>query len=103
MTIAGDIARFCVEVAERPLPPEVENRARLCLADHLHAAMHGARSETGDRLLRYFAVYAAPPAALSDPGVASTCRGLARLLKKALASAALSMAMCRAERTSLLW
>jgi 2-methylcitrate dehydratase PrpD len=31
----------------------VEARARLCVADHLHAAMHGARSDTGKLLRRY--------------------------------------------------
>jgi 2-methylcitrate dehydratase PrpD len=53
MTIAADIAAFCRTVASRPLPPEVAQRAHACLADHLHAAMHGARSGTGEVLVRY--------------------------------------------------
>ena len=53
MTIAGGLAEFCTSMASRPLPAAVEDRARLCLADHLHAAIHGMRSETGERLIRY--------------------------------------------------
>lgn len=53
MTIAAEIAAFCAKFGSGPLPPEVEARARLCVADHLHAAMHGARSETGNRVRAY--------------------------------------------------
>jgi len=55
MTIAAGLAAFCTKTRMTALPPEVEARALLCLADHLHAALHGARSETGDRLRRYLA------------------------------------------------
>jgi 2-methylcitrate dehydratase PrpD len=60
MTIAAGLAEFCSNVASRPLPAAVEDRARLCLADHLHAAIHGMRSETGERLVRYLAPDGAP-------------------------------------------
>src|SRR4029077_926942 len=51
-TIAAGIARFCRGV-RAPLPAEVEERACLCLADHLHAAMRGAASESATRLRGY--------------------------------------------------
>jgi 2-methylcitrate dehydratase PrpD len=54
MTIAREWAAYCRTTASVALPPNVEARARLCLADHLHAAMHGARSDTGAMLRRYF-------------------------------------------------
>ena len=54
MTVAGAWAAYCGEVASAPLPASVEARARLCVADHVHAAMHGARSDTATMLRRYF-------------------------------------------------
>ena len=53
MTIAREWAAYCQRTASAALPAEVEARARLCLADHLHAAMHGARSHTATMLRRY--------------------------------------------------
>ncbi len=53
MTVARAWARYCGDVASAPLPASVEARARLCVADHLHAAMHGARSDTATMLRRY--------------------------------------------------
>src|SRR5450631_3513409 len=53
MTIAREWAAHCRKTGSAALPADVEVRARLCLADHLHAAMHGARSETGAMLRRY--------------------------------------------------
>ena len=54
MTVARAWAAYCRDVASVPLPAIVEARARLCVADHLHAAMHGARSDTATMLRRYF-------------------------------------------------
>ena len=70
MTIASALADFCNSVASRPLPAAVADRARLCLADHLHAAIHGARSETGERLVRYLSPEGAPPARLGAEALA---------------------------------
>src|SRR4051794_14398606 len=53
MTIARELAHFCHRTGDTPLPSAVEARARHCVADHLHAAMHGLRSETGERMTRY--------------------------------------------------
>ncbi|MSP88498.1 MAG: hypothetical protein EXQ92_06745, partial [Alphaproteobacteria bacterium] len=53
MTIAQEIATFCRRSEAMPLATEIGARARLCLADHLHAAMHGVRSETGGLMTRY--------------------------------------------------
>ena len=53
MTIASDWAAYCVTTASNPLPENVAARTRLCVADHLHAAICGARSETGSLLRRY--------------------------------------------------
>lgn len=61
MIIAEEIADFCCQVATKPVPAAVEERARLCVADHLHAALYGARSETCERLRRYLAPSATPP------------------------------------------
>lgn len=55
MTITAGIAAFCRCSSTQPLPAAVEERARLCLADHLHAAMRGARTETGWRVKDYLA------------------------------------------------
>jgi len=73
MTITSGMAAFCCRAATEPLPAAVEERARLCLADHLHAAMRGARTKTGLRVLRYLGQQA--PAAESVAlllGAAST-------------------------------
>ena len=48
MTVARAWATYCRRTASAALPANVEARARLCVADHLHAAMHGARSDTGN-------------------------------------------------------
>lgn len=72
MTIAAEIAAFCRRTATTPLPSDVEERARLCLADHLHAAMHGARSETGELLTRYLSA--------RDGGTASGAEALGLFL-----------------------
>ena len=53
MTIAAGIAAFCSGARVQSLPTAVAERACLCVADHLHAALYGARSETGHRLIRY--------------------------------------------------
>src|SRR5215208_7175258 len=53
MTIARELAEFCYRIGAAPLPLMIETRARHCLADHLHAAMHGARSDTANLLTRY--------------------------------------------------
>ncbi len=43
--IAREWAAFCFKTGDATkLPTETEARAPLCLADHLHAAMHGAGS-----------------------------------------------------------
>jgi len=60
MTIAREWAAFCRTTASAALPASVEARARLCVADHLHAAMHGARSDTGKLLRRYLGWEANP-------------------------------------------
>jgi 2-methylcitrate dehydratase PrpD len=77
MTLADDIAAFCVRAAAGPLPAAVEARARLCLADHLHAALWGARSESAERMRRYLDRGAASPAPTAEAaalvlGTAST-------------------------------
>lgn len=66
MTVARAWAAYCGDVASAPLPASVEARARLCVADHLHAAMHGARSDTGTMLRRYFDPDGASRAASAD-------------------------------------
>jgi 2-methylcitrate dehydratase PrpD len=53
MTVARAWAAYCGETAAVALPANVETHARLCVADHLHAAMHGARSDTATMLRRY--------------------------------------------------
>jgi 2-methylcitrate dehydratase PrpD len=53
MTISSELARFSHAAAGNGLPAEVAERARLCVADHLHAALHGARSDTARLLGRY--------------------------------------------------
>lgn len=52
-TISARLAAFAVSAASAPLPAEVAARARLCVVDHLHAALHGAHSETASVLNRY--------------------------------------------------
>ena len=54
MTVASEWAAYCGQTAAIPLPASVEARARLCVADHLHAAIHGANSGTATMLRRYF-------------------------------------------------
>ena len=54
MTVAREWAAYCRTTASVALAPNVEARARLCVADHLHAAMHGVRSDTAAMLRRYF-------------------------------------------------
>jgi 2-methylcitrate dehydratase PrpD len=61
VTIARRLAAFCCRIGTARLPPVVEARARLCMADHLHAAMHGAQSDTGDLLKRYIEWSGSPP------------------------------------------
>jgi 2-methylcitrate dehydratase PrpD len=63
MTVAREWAAYCQASASTALPPNVEARARLCVADHLHAAMHGARSDTAAMLRRYFGREASASAA----------------------------------------
>lgn len=46
-------AEFACAAAAAALPGEVAERARLCVVDHLHAALHGARSDTASILRRY--------------------------------------------------
>ena len=53
MTVASEWAANCSSTASSPLPANVEARARLCVADHLHAAIHGARSDTATLLRSY--------------------------------------------------
>jgi 2-methylcitrate dehydratase PrpD len=53
MTIAAGLAAFCSQAGTEPLPAAVQRRAQLCVADHLNAAMWGARTETASRLMRY--------------------------------------------------
>jgi 2-methylcitrate dehydratase PrpD len=53
MSVASAWAAYCRATAATPLPASVEARARLCLADHLHAAIHGAGSDTGKLLRSY--------------------------------------------------
>jgi len=60
MTIAREWAAYGRRTASSALPADVEARARLCVADHLHAAMHGARSDTGKLLRRYLGWEANP-------------------------------------------
>lgn len=73
--IAARWAAFSCAAAASTLPGDVEERARLCLADHLHAAMHGARSDTGQLLRAYvgddrraeaFALYAGAISAVHE-------------------------------------
>src|SRR5580765_6474129 len=54
MTVAREWAAYCRATSSVPLADDIRARARLCVADHLHAAMHGARSETATMLRRYF-------------------------------------------------
>ena len=52
-TVAGVWAAYCRTTASNPLPESVAARARLCVADHLHAAIHGADSDTATLLRNY--------------------------------------------------
>ena len=69
MTIARQWAAFARQTATNPLPPSVAAHAALCVADHLHAAMHGARSDTGELMRRYlgFAANAGGSALAPEP------------------------------------
>jgi 2-methylcitrate dehydratase PrpD len=53
MTVAGEWAAYCRRTASNPLPEDVGTRARLCVADHLHAAIRGVGGDTGTLLRRY--------------------------------------------------
>ncbi|MCC7046059.1 MAG: MmgE/PrpD family protein [Alphaproteobacteria bacterium] len=71
MTIANEWAAFGCRTAGMPLPADAEARAALCVADHLHAALHGARSGTGELLGRYLGPRRAqPPTAQGAEGEA---------------------------------
>jgi len=74
-TVARTWAEYCRDIASAPLDPDVEARARLCLADHLHAAMHGARSETASMLRSYFGGGEAARAATADAESAALYAG----------------------------
>ena len=52
-TVASVWAAYCRTTASNPLPSSVETRARLCVADHLHAAIHGAGSDSATLLRNY--------------------------------------------------
>lgn len=51
--IAAALGEFCAGLQTKPSSPDGMERARVCLADHLHAAILGLRSETGARLIKY--------------------------------------------------
>jgi 2-methylcitrate dehydratase PrpD len=77
MTITAGLAAFCFRAGTEPLPAAVQQRARLCVADHLHAAMRGARTETATRLMRYLNPDGGAPAPTAEAaalflGAAST-------------------------------
>ena len=72
MTITDGFAAFCSRAAAEPLPAAVEQRARFCLADHLHAALWGSRTETCARLARYQGGAASAEAAALMLGAAAT-------------------------------
>jgi len=55
--------------------PLDEARARLCVADHLHAAMHGARSDTGKLLRRYLGLDADPHSGVAQAESAALYAG----------------------------
>ncbi|CAH1696830.1 2-methylcitrate dehydratase PrpD [Hyphomicrobiales bacterium] len=52
-TISSRLADFACSAAVNPLPIDVADRARLCVGDHLHAALYGTHSETALVLKRY--------------------------------------------------
>lgn len=52
-TISTRLAAFASSVAAHSLPADVTERARLCVVDHLQAALHGTHSETASVLKRY--------------------------------------------------
>ncbi|MBE7732829.1 MmgE/PrpD family protein [Devosia faecipullorum] len=52
-TISARIAAFAVAAASDPVPPEVAERARHCVIDHLHAALQGTNSQTAAILNGY--------------------------------------------------
>ena len=56
------LAAYIAEVGERPLPAEVADRARLCLADWLGVAI-GAGNEAAGRIVREVAVRLGQPGA----------------------------------------
>ena len=70
MSVAGAWAAWCGAIAATPLPASVEARARLCVADHLHAAIHGARSDTATLVRRYLGWERAGDAASSAESAA---------------------------------
>ena len=51
--IAAILGEFCARLQTKPAAADAVARARACLADHLHAAILGLRSETGARLIKY--------------------------------------------------
>jgi 2-methylcitrate dehydratase PrpD len=75
VTIARELAAFCCQIGTARLPPAVEARARLCVADHLHAAMHGSQSDTSDLLRRYLKWPDSPPSGAIGAELAALYQG----------------------------
>jgi ABC-type glutathione transport system ATPase component len=75
MTVAGAWASYCRRTASAALASDVEARARLCVADHLHAAMHGAHSDTAALLRRYLGWGSSGGAAATDAESAALYSG----------------------------
>ena len=75
MTVASEWAAYCRRTATNALPAPVDTRARLCLADHLHAAICGARSDTARLLRSYLASHAGSADAVSAAEAAAFYAG----------------------------
>jgi 2-methylcitrate dehydratase PrpD len=75
MTVARAWATYCRRTASAALASDVEARARLCVADHLHAAMHGAHSDTAALLRRYFGWESSAGATATDAESAALYSG----------------------------
>ena len=75
--IAAALGEFCAVLQTKPVAAAAVERARVCLADHLHAAILGLRSETSDRLIKYLGWDGRRPAVTAESlalllGAAST-------------------------------
>ena len=65
-SVAEAWGEFCAGMQTKPSSTDALERARACLADHLHAAILGLRSETGDRLIKYLGWDGRQPAVTTE-------------------------------------